>query len=105
MSILMNTLQLNSLNSQIEQLKSNSQAICSGAGGHTFNELEVCTKCGYVLLKAILKNLKMKGYTGYNTATSIKTIYNSDVTKFMSAGYNLKSSKNGIKLADKYEYI
>ena len=35
----------------------------------------------------------------------IETIYNSDVTKFMSAGYNLKSSKNGIKLADKYEYI
>lgn len=36
---------------------------------------------------------------------TIENIYNSGVTKFMSAGYNLESSKNGMKLADKYDYI
>lgn len=36
---------------------------------------------------------------------TIENIYNSGITKFMSAGYNLKSSENGMKLADKYEYI
>lgn len=35
----------------------------------------------------------------------IEEIYNSGITKFMSAGYNLHSSKNGMALADKYEYI
>lgn len=35
----------------------------------------------------------------------IEEIYNSGVTKFMSAGYNLQSSNNGMILADKYEYI
>lgn len=35
----------------------------------------------------------------------IEKIYNSEITKFMSAGYNLKSSESGIKLADKYEFI
>lgn len=36
---------------------------------------------------------------------TIENIYNSGITKFMSAGYNLKSSENGMILADKYEYI
>lgn len=36
---------------------------------------------------------------------TIENIYNSGITKFMSAGYNLKSSENGINLANKYEYI
>lgn len=35
----------------------------------------------------------------------IEKIYSSGVTKFMCAGYNLESSLNGIKLADKYNYI
>ncbi|MGN1327099.1 MAG: TatD family hydrolase, partial [Clostridia bacterium] len=35
----------------------------------------------------------------------IRNIYNSGVTKFVSAGYNLVSSKFGVKLAHKYEYI
>ena len=35
----------------------------------------------------------------------IEKIYSSGVTKFMCAGYNLGSSLNGIKLADKYDYI
>lgn len=35
----------------------------------------------------------------------IKNIYDSNITSFMSAGYNLESSKAGIKLTDKYEYI
>lgn len=35
----------------------------------------------------------------------IEKIYSSGVTKFMCAGYNLESSINGIKLADKYDYI
>ncbi len=35
----------------------------------------------------------------------IEKIYSSGVTKFMCAGYNLESSLNGIKLADKYDYI
>ncbi len=35
----------------------------------------------------------------------IEKIYDSGVTKFMSAGYNLKSSEYGIRLAEKYKYI
>jgi len=35
----------------------------------------------------------------------IEKIYESGVTKFMSAGYNLESSKRGIELANKFEYI
>lgn len=35
----------------------------------------------------------------------IKQTYNAGITKFMCAGYNLDSSKAGIKLAHEYEYI
>ncbi|MBO5348686.1 MAG: TatD family hydrolase [Clostridia bacterium] len=35
----------------------------------------------------------------------IKEIYNSGVTKFVSAGYNLKSSKKGIELSNKYDFV
>lgn len=35
----------------------------------------------------------------------IQSIYNSGVDKFISAGYSLESSKNAIKLANKYEFI
>lgn len=35
----------------------------------------------------------------------IKAIYESGVTKFVSAGYSLESSKKGLELAKKYEYI
>ena len=35
----------------------------------------------------------------------IKQIYESGVTKFMSSGYNIESSKNGLELARKYDYI
>lgn len=35
----------------------------------------------------------------------IKNIYNSGVTKFVCAGYNLNSSKFGIEMAHEYEYI
>ena len=35
----------------------------------------------------------------------IEKIYNADITKFISAGYSLESSKNGIELAEKYDYI
>lgn len=35
----------------------------------------------------------------------IKEIYNKNVTKVISAGYSLKSSKDAINLADKYEFI
>ena len=35
----------------------------------------------------------------------IKSIYESGVTKFVSAGYSLESSKKGIELAKKYDYI
>ncbi len=35
----------------------------------------------------------------------IEQIYNSGVTKFISAGYNLESSKRGIELSNKYDYI
>lgn len=35
----------------------------------------------------------------------IEEIYNSGITKFVSAGYDLESSKNGMELADKYDYI
>ena len=35
----------------------------------------------------------------------IKQIYNENITKFMSAGYDLKSSKKGIELANKYDFI
>lgn len=35
----------------------------------------------------------------------INKIYNSGITKFMSAGYNLKSSQTGIELAKKYPFI
>lgn len=35
----------------------------------------------------------------------IEKIYASGVTKFMCAGYNLESSKNGIEIARKYEYV
>lgn len=35
----------------------------------------------------------------------IKSIYEGNITKFISAGYDLKSSKKGLELANKYEYI
>lgn len=35
----------------------------------------------------------------------IKEIYNKNVTKVISAGYSLKSSKDAINLANKYEFI
>lgn len=35
----------------------------------------------------------------------IQSIHNSDVDKFISAGYSLESSKDAIKLANKYEFI
>lgn len=35
----------------------------------------------------------------------IKAIYNSGVTKFVSAGYSLESSRKGIEIANTYEYI
>lgn len=35
----------------------------------------------------------------------IEKIYNNGIDKFMSAGYNLHSSKVGLKLANKYDYI
>ena len=35
----------------------------------------------------------------------IKNIYNSGITKFVSAGYNLESSKFAIELSKKYEFI
>lgn len=35
----------------------------------------------------------------------IKNIYDSGVTKFVSAGYSLESSKKGIELSKKYEFI
>ena len=35
----------------------------------------------------------------------IKDIYNSGVTKFVSAGYSLESSKKGIEISKKYEYV
>lgn len=35
----------------------------------------------------------------------IEKIHSSGVTKLMSAGYNVTSSENGIKLADEYDYI
>lgn len=35
----------------------------------------------------------------------IKQIYNSGVTKLISAGYSLESSKKGIEIADRYEFI
>ena len=35
----------------------------------------------------------------------IKQIYETGVTKFMSSGYNIESSKNGLELARKYDYI
>lgn len=35
----------------------------------------------------------------------LKLIYNSGVTKLVSAGYSLESSKKGIEIATKYEYI
>lgn len=35
----------------------------------------------------------------------IEQVYSSGVTKFISAGYNLKSSKRGVELSDKYDYI
>ena len=35
----------------------------------------------------------------------INEIYKSGVTKFVSAGYSLESSKNAIDLTNKYEFI
>lgn len=35
----------------------------------------------------------------------IEKIYSEDITKFISAGYSLESSKKGIELAEKYDYI
>lgn len=35
----------------------------------------------------------------------IKNIYNSGVTKFVSAGYNISSSKFGVQIAHEYPYI
>ena len=35
----------------------------------------------------------------------IEKIYNADITKFISAGYSLESSKKGMELAEKYDYI
>ena len=35
----------------------------------------------------------------------IEKIYNADITKFISAGYSLESSKKGIELTEKYDYI
>ena len=35
----------------------------------------------------------------------IKEIYNSGVTKFVSAGYSLESSKKGIEISKKYEFV
>ena len=35
----------------------------------------------------------------------IKAVYESGVTKFISAGYSLESSKKAIEIANKYEYI
>ena len=35
----------------------------------------------------------------------IQSIHNSDVDKFISAGYSLESSKDAIQLANKYEFI
>lgn len=35
----------------------------------------------------------------------IKAIYESGVTKFVSAGYSIESSKKGIELAEKYDFI
>ena len=35
----------------------------------------------------------------------IEKIYNADITKFISAGYSLESSKKGIELVEKYDYI
>lgn len=35
----------------------------------------------------------------------IESIYKNGITKFLSAGYNIESSKIGIELAEKYSYI
>ena len=35
----------------------------------------------------------------------IEKNYSADITKFISAGYSLESSKKGIELAEKYDYI
>ena len=35
----------------------------------------------------------------------INEIYKSGVTRFVSAGYSVESSKDGIKIADKYNYV
>lgn len=35
----------------------------------------------------------------------IKEIYKSGITKFVSAGYSLKSSKKGIEISNKYDYV
>ncbi|MBP3502796.1 MAG: TatD family hydrolase [Clostridia bacterium] len=35
----------------------------------------------------------------------IKEIYKSGVTKFVSAGYSLESSKKGIEISNKYDYV
>ena len=35
----------------------------------------------------------------------IEKIYSEDITKFISAGYSRESSKKGIELAEKYDYI
>lgn len=35
----------------------------------------------------------------------IKEVYNSGITKFVSAGYSLESSKRGIQISQKYDYI
>lgn len=37
--------------------------------------------------------------------TIIESIYKEGVTKFVSAGYDLKSSKDGLELAKKYKYV
>ena len=35
----------------------------------------------------------------------IEKIYSADITKFISAGYSLESSKKGMELSEKYDYI
>lgn len=35
----------------------------------------------------------------------IEEVYKSGVTKFVSAGYSLESSKKGIEISNKYDYV
>ena len=35
----------------------------------------------------------------------LQEIYDAGITKFMSAGYNVKASKKGLEIADKYDFI